>query len=49
MTEPVIPQQVLQFIAQQIDTVPQLECLLLLHQQDNRAWLPEEVAALLAG
>lgn len=45
MTEPVIPQQVLQFIAQQIDTVPQLECLLLLHQHDNRAWLPEEVAA----
>jgi DNA-binding IclR family transcriptional regulator len=45
MTEPAIPQQVLQFIAQQIDTVPQLECLLLLHQHDNRAWLPEEVAA----
>ena len=45
MTEPVIPQQVLQFIAQQIDTVPQLECLLLLHQHDNRAWLQEEIAA----
>jgi hypothetical protein len=45
MTEPVIPQQVLQFIAQQIDTVPQLECLLLLHQHDDRAWLPEEIAA----
>jgi hypothetical protein len=45
MTEPVIPQQVLQFIAQQIDTVPQLECLLLLHQHDNRSWLPDEVAA----
>jgi DNA-binding IclR family transcriptional regulator len=45
MTEPAIPQQVLQFIAQQIDTVPQLECLLLLHQHDNRAWLPEEIAA----
>ena len=45
MTEPVIPQQVLQFIAQQIDTVPQLECLVLLHQHDNRAWLSEEIAA----
>jgi DNA-binding IclR family transcriptional regulator len=45
MTEPVIPQQVLQFIAQQIDTVPQLECLLLLHQHDTRSWLSEEIAA----
>ena len=45
MTEPAISQQVLQFIAEQIDTVPQLECLLLLHQYEARSWLPEEVAA----
>ena len=45
MTEPVIPQHVLQFIAEQIDTVPQLECLLLLHQHDNRDWLADELAA----
>lgn len=45
MTEPAIPQQVLQFIAEQIDTVPQLECLLLLHQDDNRSWLADDVAA----
>jgi DNA-binding IclR family transcriptional regulator len=45
MTVPAISQQVLQFIAEQIDTVPQLECLLLLHQYDGRLWLPDEVAA----
>jgi hypothetical protein len=45
MTAPDIPQQVLQFIAEQIDTVPQLECLLLLHQHDNQVWGPDEVAA----
>lgn len=45
MTGPAIPQHVLHFIAQQIDTVPQLECLLLLHERDSRAWAPEEVAA----
>lgn len=45
MTEPAIPQQVLQFIAGQIDTVPQLECLLLLHQDDSRSWLADDVAA----
>lgn len=45
MTEPAIPQQVLQFIAEQIDTVPQLECLLLLHQDDSRSWLADDVAA----
>ncbi|NJO12393.1 MAG: hypothetical protein HC872_01760 [Gammaproteobacteria bacterium] len=45
MTAPDIPQQVLQFIAEQIDTVPQLECLLLLQQYDHHAWGPDEVAA----
>jgi DNA-binding IclR family transcriptional regulator len=45
MTDPIISQQVLQFIADQIDSVPQLECLLLLHQYDARSWMREEVAA----
>jgi hypothetical protein len=45
MTEPAISQHVLQFIAQQIDTVPQLECLLLLYEHDREAWIPEKVAA----
>jgi DNA-binding IclR family transcriptional regulator len=45
MTDPAIPQQVLQFIAEQIDTVPQLECLLLLHQYDSQPWLADDVAA----
>jgi hypothetical protein len=45
MTEPAISQQVLQFIAEQIDTVPQLECLLLLHQDDSRDWLADDIAA----
>jgi hypothetical protein len=44
MTEPVISQRVLQFIGEQIDTVPQLECLVLLYQHDHRTWLTEEVA-----
>lgn len=45
MTGPAIPQHVLHFIAQQIDTVPQLESLLLLHERHSHAWAPEEVAA----
>lgn len=45
MTEPAISQQVLQFIAEQIDTVPQLECLLLLHQDDSRDWPADDIAA----
>jgi hypothetical protein len=45
MTGPAIPQHVLHFIAQQIDTVPQLESLLLLHERYSHAWAPEEVAA----
>lgn len=45
MTGPAISQQVLHFIAEQIDTVPQLECLLLLYQHDSRLWIDEEVAA----
>lgn len=45
MTGAAISQQVLQFIAEQIDTVPQLECLLLLHQHRSRVWIAEEIAA----
>lgn len=45
MTGPAISQHVLHFIAQQIDTVPQLECLLLLYEHDSRAWAADEVAA----
>ena len=45
MTDPAISQNVLQFIAEQIDTVPQLECLLLLYQHDTGDWIPERVAA----
>jgi predicted transcriptional regulator len=44
MTEPVVSQRVLQVIGEQIDTVPQLECLVQLYQHDNRTWLTEEVA-----
>jgi hypothetical protein len=45
MTGPAISQHVLHFIAQQIDSVPQLECLLLLYEHDSRAWIPDQVAA----
>jgi len=45
MTEQAISQHVLHFIAQQIDSVPQLECLLLLYEHDSQAWVPEQVAA----
>ena len=45
MTDPAISQHVLQFIADQIDTVPQLECLLLLYEHDAEGWIAERVAA----
>jgi hypothetical protein len=45
MTGPAISQHVLHFIAQQIDSVPQLECLLLLYEYDSQSWAPEQVAA----
>lgn len=45
MTGTAISQQVLQFIAEQIDTVPQLECLLLLYQHRNHVWIADEIAA----
>lgn len=45
MTDPALSQHVLQFIATQIDTVPQLECLVLLYQHEGQSWLTEEVSA----
>ena len=45
MHSPDIPEQVLRFIAERIDTVPQLEALLLMWGNQNRAWDCEELAA----
>jgi hypothetical protein len=45
MTTPDIPPRVLQFIAERIDTVPQLEALLLLWENPQRQWSEEELAA----
>jgi hypothetical protein len=45
MSSPQIPAAVLQFIAERIDTVPQLEALLLLWENPQRAWTDEQLAA----
>ena len=45
MNAPQIPPAVLQFIAERIDSVPQLEALLLLWESPQRAWTEEELAA----
>jgi hypothetical protein len=45
MNSPQIPPSVLQFIAERIDTVPQLEALLLLWENPQRVWTEEELAA----
>ena len=45
MSSPQIPANVLQFIAERIDTVPHLEALLLLWESPQRAWSEEELAA----
>lgn len=44
MNSPQIPANVLQFIAERIDTVPQLEALLLLWESPQRTWTEEELA-----
>jgi hypothetical protein len=44
MTSPEIPARVLQFLAERIDTVPQLEALLLLWENPQRLWSEEELA-----
>lgn len=45
MTSSDIPQNVLQFVAEKIDTVPQLEALLLLREDEMRRWSEVEIAA----
>ena len=45
MTSPEIPARVLQFLAERIDSVPQLEALLLLWENPQRVWSEEELAA----
>jgi hypothetical protein len=40
-----VPDHVLQFIAERIDSVPQLEALLLLWEKPAQAWAQGEVAA----
>ena len=42
-----LPQDALQFIAEQIDTVPHLEALLLLYKQPSEHWTVELTAARL--
>ena len=42
---PEIPADVLRFIAERIDTVPQLEALLLVWENQPRAWECEQIAA----
>jgi hypothetical protein len=44
MTSPEIPARVLQFLAERIDTVPQLEALLLLWESPQRQWSEEDLA-----
>lgn len=43
--QPDIPERVLQFLAERIDDVPQLEALLLLWENSSRSWSCEEIAA----
>jgi DNA-binding FadR family transcriptional regulator len=45
MTSPDIPASVFQFIAERIDTVPQLEALLLLWENQQRLWSEDDLVA----
>lgn len=47
MNTPRIPSRVLRFLAEKIDTVPQLEALLLLWQDPDRCWRAEQIGARL--
>jgi hypothetical protein len=40
-----IPVAVLEFISKHIDTVPQLETLLIMSAEENRVWTADEIAA----
>ena len=42
---PDIPERVLQFLAEKIDDVPQLEALLLLWENAHRSWSCQEISA----
>ena len=45
MSPPDIPQHILAFVASSIDSVPQMEALVLLWEIQARAWSIEEIAA----
>jgi DNA-binding transcriptional regulator GbsR (MarR family) len=45
MSEADIPASVLTFIAKRIDSVPQLESLLIMSADENRTWTVDEIAA----
>jgi hypothetical protein len=45
MSVPGIPENVLQFIAEKIDTVPQIEALLLLWENPQHDWSEQELAS----
>lgn len=47
MTAPNIPPEIDAFLAGHVDTVEQLEVLLLLHQDADRTWTAEDVAKVL--
>ena len=47
MTPEDLPDDVLRFIREQVDTVPHLEALLLLWESAPTSWAPEELAARL--
>jgi hypothetical protein len=40
-----IPADVLRFLVENIDTVPQLETLLMMHEDQDRSWLVADVAS----
>ena len=46
MTRAAIPPAVLQFIANRIDSVPELETLLIMSAEERRSWSASEIAAL---
>lgn len=45
MTRAEIPAAVLEFIAKRIDTVPELETLLIMSAEEGRAWTVRDIAA----
>jgi MoxR-like ATPase len=45
MAHPEIPPAVLKFIEEHIDTVPELETLLMMRAQEHRGWDSAEIAA----